>query len=102
MIGEVEERWRLMNWVPTGREGEGSGVDPLAEVDVDEVDADGGVLDPDLAVLGLAHLHLLPSHHLRVRNRLDKKRSSRGLPPRGGKKSGWFLALPRGRRARRP
>lgn len=58
----------------TGDEGQWSGVDPLAVVDVDEVDTDGGVLDPDLALVGLADLHLLPFHHLLVSH--DRQGSS--------------------------
>lgn len=49
----------------------GRGVDPLAVVDVDEVDADGGGPDADLALLGFPYLHLLPSHHLGAAELMD-------------------------------
>jgi len=56
----------------TWGEGQGGrGIDPLSEVDVDEVDADGGGPDADLPFPGLPDLHLLPSQHLGAAQLMD-------------------------------
>lgn len=57
---------------PAWGEGEGRrGVDPLAEVDVDEVDTDGGGPDADLPFLRFPNLDLLPFHHLGAAELMD-------------------------------
>jgi len=56
----------------TWGEGHGArGINPLSEVDVDEVDADGGGPDADLPFPGLPDLHLLPSQHLGAAQLMD-------------------------------
>jgi hypothetical protein len=53
-------------------EGEGwRGVDPLAEVYVDEVDTDGGGPDTDLPFFGFPNLDLLPFQHLGAAELMD-------------------------------
>ena len=57
---------------PAWGEGQrGRGVDPLPEIDIDEVDADGGGPDADLPFLGVPELHLLPPHHLGAAELMD-------------------------------
>ena len=57
---------------PAWGEGQrGRGVDPLPEIDIDEVDADGGGPDTDLPFLGVPELHLLPPHHLGAAELMD-------------------------------